>query len=111
MPTAVMVPSFLTPMRMRTRIGWRVRPVRKFSSRVKRQKAQRPVRSATMATTSSSSTSCFEPKPPPMRGLMTRTFCTGIPSVCATMRREWKGTCVEVVMTMRPAPSSLAIAV
>ena len=35
------------------------------------------------------------PKPPPMRGFMTRMRFTGSPSSGATMRRAWNGTCVE----------------
>ena len=47
---------------------------RKVSSRVNWQNTGRPVRRAMRATTSSRTTSCLPPKPPPMRGLMTRIF-------------------------------------
>ncbi len=43
-----------------------------------------------------------------MRGLMTCTCDCGMSSDCATMRRTWKGTCVEVVTEIRPNASVVA---
>ncbi len=90
--TACSAPSWRAPTFTRTRIGWRVREEMNSSARVNSIRAGRPVRSVTSPATSSSSTSCFTPKPPPMRGLMTRMRCTGTSSTRATMRRTWKGT-------------------
>ena len=62
----------------------------------------------TNATKISQQPVCLEPKPPPMRGLMTCTCDCGMSSDCATMRRTWKGTCVEVVTEIRPNASVVA---
>lgn len=45
---------------------------------------------------------CLAPKPPPMRGFTTRTRACGMSRAPATMRRTWKGTCVEEVTVRRP---------
>ena len=48
---------------------------------------------------------CLAPKPPPMRGFTTRTWLLGMQRAFATMRRTWKGTCVEATTQMRPCSS------
>ena len=50
--------------------------------------------------------SCLPPKPPPMRGLITRMRRMGMPSSGAMMRRTWKGTWVEVRTISRWSSSS-----
>ena len=40
----------------------------------------------------SDTTVCFAPKPPPILGLIIRTFDFGIPSARATIRLAWNGT-------------------
>ena len=36
------------------------------------------------------------PKPPPIRGLMTRILLFGIPNAVAIFLRTWKGICVAL---------------
>ena len=59
----------------------------------------------TRAQASSTSISCFTPKPPPMRGLTTRMRRMGRSRMRAMMRRTWKGTWVLVWITRRPLSS------
>ena len=48
---------------------------------------------------------CFAPKPPPMRGLTTRTSLFLSSSAVARMRRTWNGICVEETTSSRPYAS------
>ena len=57
---------------------------------------------------SSMSISCLAPKPPPMRGLITRMSLISRSIRGASIRRVWKGTCVAVRTTMRSSESSHA---
>ena len=45
---------------------------------------------------------CLAPKPPPMRGLVTRTLLFGMCSAFATIRRVWNTICVELMICRRP---------
>ncbi len=100
-----MRPSAITPVRMRTIIGWREVLAANCSSRVYSSLTGRPVAMVRCAQMSSISTSCLLPKPPPMRGLMTRMRLIGSPSTGARMRRTWNGTCVLVRITRRSSSS------
>ena len=55
----------------------------------------------TAAVSSSETMDCLAPKPPPTRGLTTRTRDWGSPRASAAIRRMWKGTWVEVTMVSR----------
>ena len=44
---------------------------------------------------------CLAPKPPPIRGLITLIFDFGISNAVDTIRRIWKGTCVELTIFKR----------
>jgi len=87
MSRAVRVPWASAPVRRCTRMGCRVRPEMKTSSRESTRRQGRLVRQAASAASGSMSTSCLPPKPPPMRGLITRTIPVGIWSSRAVMRR------------------------
>ena len=91
--------------------GWRVRLLRNSSERVNSSRTGRPVAMVKWPTISSSNISCLTPKPPPMRGLMTRMRLTGSPNRGATMRRTWKGTWVEVRMMSRSSESHQLMAI
>ena len=45
---------------------------------------------------------CLAPKPPPMRGLMTRIMDLGMCKAFATLRRVWNTIWVELRMFSRP---------
>ena len=80
-----------TPVRKVSVCACRVRAETNSSSRVSSSRTGRRVASTRWPTTSSISISCLPPKPPPMRGLITRIRFTGSPSSGATMRRTWNG--------------------
>ena len=72
---------------------------------MKTSSAGRPVRTVTSAGYISHTAVCLAPKPPPMRGLITRMALFFISSALARMRRTWKGTCVELTTFSRPYAS------
>ncbi len=63
------------------------------SSREKTSFTGRPAARASAATCASKWKSHLAPKPPPSSGTITRTFASGICSVCATPERAMYGTC------------------
>ncbi len=100
-----MVPSRFTPVFMVMIWGWRERAAKNSSSRLYSSFTGRPVAMVRWQQMSSISTSCLPPKPPPMRGLITRMRFSGRPMTGAIIRRTWKGTWVLVRTTMRPSSS------
>ena len=55
----------------------------------------RPVTHVTSAGKTSLTEDCFAPKPPPIRGLITRTLEDGMFSAFPTILRIWNGIWVE----------------
>ena len=102
---ATIRPSFITPVRILTIIGWREVLAMNCSSRVYSSLTGRLVAMVRCAQMSSIITSCLLPNPPPTRGLITRMRLMGRPSTGARMRRAWNGTCVLVRITMRSSSS------
>ena len=106
---ATIVPSFFTPILSFRICGCRVRAMKNSSARVYSIFTGRRVARARAAQMSSITISCLPPKPPPMRGLMTRMRRTGICRIIATWRRTWNGIWVLVRMTSRSSASSQLI--
>src|SRR5210317_1546655 len=86
--------------------GCRVLDAIKSSSRVYRNNIDRPVIQVRYAATSSSSTSCLEPKPPPTRSLMTLILFSLISRARATVLLIHQGVWVEAWIISR-SPSIL----
>ena len=56
----------------------------------------------TKAGKTSATTVCFAPKPPPIRGFVTRIFDLGIPSALEIILRTWKTIWVELITFSLP---------
>ncbi len=102
---ATIRPSFVTPVRIRMIMECREVEAANCSARVYSSLTGRPVAMVRCAQMSSIITSCLLPKPPPIRGLITRIRLTGSPSTGARMRRAWNGTCVLAWITSRSSES------
>ncbi len=74
-----------------------------FSERVSFQRTGTPcLRDSATHSSSSAYTSSLEPNPPPTAGAITRSWCSGTPSVTATITLSTWGICVEVYSVRSP---------
>ena len=102
MSMAWRIPFSSAPTRTFTSISWRGDEAIWDSYRVKTIMAGLPVSQVTRAGYTSEIALCLAPKPPPIRGLITRTLDLGMFKALATIRRQWNTTWVELVTTRRP---------
>ena len=106
MRMAVRTPSASAPSSTSTRTGCRLGTMVNSSARVISYCTARPVRRTASVTTSSVSSSCLPPNPPPTRPVRTRTRSGDRSKMCAISLRTRYGTWVLVRSTRRPSSSS-----
>lgn len=100
--SARILPSLLAPIVTVTSISWRGEDAIRDSFLVKIIFAGLPVFIVTIAGYTSATTVCLAPKPPPIRGLITRTLDFGMSKAFAMILRTWNGIWVEEKTLIRP---------